>query len=183
VRAFIAIDLPESIRDALAEAQALFCPSAPGARWVRPEGIHLTLKFLGEAKPEVVEKVKESLRTMGLSRFAPFPVEITGFGFFPDARRPRVFWAGVQAPQALADLAANVEAAMKALGFPREPRPYRPHLTLARFQEPRAQPALEKALEQRKASTLGAFDATEFFLFESRLSPGGAEYRKVARFP
>ncbi len=183
MRAFIAVDLPESIRDALAQAQALFRPSASDARWVRLEGIHLTLKFLGEVQPGMDVKVEEGLRSVARGGFGPIRIEIKGFGFFPDAKRPRVFWAGVEAAPALAELAANVEAAMESLGLPREGRPFRPHLTLARFKEPRAQPALEKALERREESNLGAFEAREFFLFESRLSPGGAEYRKVARFP
>ena len=181
MRAFIAIDLPETLRSSLGQCQAFFRPSAPGARWVRPEGIHLTLKFLGEVEPVTLEKIKESLKTAG--RFEPFRVEIIGFGFFPDARRPKVFWAGVEAGPGLAELAGHVEGAMASLGFPPEERPFRPHLTLARFREPRPQPALAKVLEQQTELTLGAFDACEFFLFESRLSPGGAEYVKIARFP
>jgi RNA 2',3'-cyclic 3'-phosphodiesterase len=181
VRAFIAIDLPETVRDALGRSQKQFHESAPEARWTRPEGIHLTLKFLGEIQDPRAEKVKESLTALG--RFKPFRVEVKGFGFFPDARRPRVFWAGVVAPQGLAELAGRAEAAMENLGFPREDRPFRPHLTLARFREPHPQPALEKALGEFGESSLGGFDATEYFLFESRLTPRGAEYRKVARFP
>jgi RNA 2',3'-cyclic 3'-phosphodiesterase len=181
VRAFIAIDLPETLRDALDRSQKQFRASAPDARWSRPAGIHLTLKFLGQIQDAQVEEVEERLKALG--RFVPFRVEIRGFGFFPDARRPRVFWAGVESPQGLAELAARVEAAMGALGFPREGRPFRPHLTLARFKEPRPQPALEKALAGFNESSLGVFEPAEYFLFESRLTPAGAEYRKVARFP
>ena len=181
MRAFIAIDLPETLRDALERSQRTFRASAPDARWTRPQGIHLTLKFLGEIQDQQVEKVKERLAALG--RFELFRIEVKGFGFFPDARRPRVLWAGVEAPPGLAELAASVEAAMETLGFPREDRPFRPHLTLARFKESRPQPGLEKALGEFGETFLGAFEPTEFLLFESRLSPRGAEYRKVARFP
>ncbi len=183
MRSFIAIDLPETLRASLAESQAFFRPSAPGARWVRPEGIHLTLKFLGEVQSGKADKIMESLGTVARAGFRPFRVEIRGFGFFPDARKPRVFWAGVEAAPGLAELAGKVEAAMESLSFPREQRPFRPHLTLARFKEPRPQPALLNALDEPQQSSLGTFDASEFFLFESRLSPGDAEYHKVARFP
>ena len=181
MRAFIAIDLPETLRDALERSQRIFREWAPEARWTRPQGIHLTLKFLGGIPDPQVEKVKQRLAALG--RFEPFRIEVRGFGFFPEARRPRVFWAGVEAQLGLAELAVRVEAAMETLGFPREDRPFRPHLTLARFEEPRPQPDLEKALGEFGETFLGAFEPAEFFLLESRLSPCGAEYRKVARFP
>ena len=110
-------------------------------------------------------------------------MEVKGFGFFPQAQRPRVFWAGVAAPPALAELAARVESHMEKIGFAREDRAFSPHLTLARFQVPRPQPALEAAVAGRATASLGKFEASEFFLFESKLSPQGAQYRKVMRFP
>jgi RNA 2',3'-cyclic 3'-phosphodiesterase len=185
MRCFIAIDLPQNVRAALTEQQTAFRAAlarhGADVRWTRPEGIHLTLKFLGEVSELLVGQVTESLSALdGLEKF---PVEIKGFGFFPGARHPKVFWAGVEAPPALAELAARVEAAMESLGFPPEHRAFAPHLTLARFKSPRPQPELEKLAEQRGASSLGRFEVSEFFLFESKLSPHGAEYRKVARFP
>ena len=181
MRAFIAIELPETLREALALEQARFRAVCPDARWTRPEGIHLTLKFLGEISGEQEAQVKKSLGQM--ERFEKFTVRARGFGFFPDARRPRVFWAGLEAPAELARLAAKVESAMAALGFPAENRAFSPHLTLARFKVPRPQPRLQELLAAQGDPLLGTFEASEFFLWESRLSPGGAEYRKVARFP
>jgi len=108
---------------------------------------------------------------------------LKGFGFFPDARRPTVFWAGVEAPASLGQLAEQVEEAMRKIGFAREPRAFRPHLTLARFRVPQPQPALQALLTQQGEQELGNFAVSEFFLFESKLSPQGAEYRKVERFP
>jgi len=186
MRAFIAIDLPDSVRAVLDEKQRAFRTACPDARWSRPEGIHLTLKFLGEISYAQVEKVTGALANLPRVEF--FEIQVRGFGFFPDARRPRVFWAGLEAPPALAELAARVEAAMEPLGFAREERPFTPHLTLARFKVPRPQPALQKLLEQEAATAdappaLGRFEVSEFFLFESKLSPQGAVYAKVARFP
>jgi len=181
VRAFIAIDLPEPIHAWLAREQQTFRTACPEARWTRPEGIHLTLKFLGEISSAQVAEVTEALGALG--RIEPFAVEVEGFGFFPNARRPRVFWAGIKAPPALAQLAERVEASMEKLGFSREQRPYQPHLTLARFQDPRPQPALQELLDRKENPSVGHFQASEFFLYESKLSPQGATYRRVARFP
>ncbi|MGA2987842.1 MAG: RNA 2',3'-cyclic phosphodiesterase [Terriglobia bacterium] len=181
MRAFIAFDLPEPLHAALAEAQQVFRSACRDARWARPEGIHLTLKFLGEISDAQTKQVVEALAQIG--PFEPFSVEVRGFGFFPQAPRPRVFWAGVVARPALTELAARVESRMEKAGFAREDRPFAPHLTLARFQVPRPQPALEAAVAGRTSTSLGQFEASEFFLFESKLSPQGAQYRKVMRFP
>jgi 2'-5' RNA ligase len=181
MRAFVAIDLPESIRAALRRKQASFRSASPEARWTHPEGIHLTLKFLGEISDAQEREVSESLKNLGL--FEGFAIGLKGFGFFPDARRPRVFWVGVEAPGNLSRLATQVEEAMKGIGFPREERAFRPHLTLARFRVPQPQPALQALLTQQGEQELGNFEVSEFFLFESKLSPQGAEYRKVERFP
>jgi 2'-5' RNA ligase len=94
-----------------------------------------------------------------------------------------VLWAGVEAPASLGQLAEQVEEAMRRIGFAREDRVFRPHLTLARFKVPQSQPALQALLTQQGEEELGNFEVSEFFLFESRLSPQGAEYRKVERFP
>jgi 2'-5' RNA ligase len=181
MRAFIAIDLPEALHSALAEAQQNFRSAASDARWTRSAGIHLTLKFLGEISDAQTKQVVEALTQIG--PFEPFSVEVKGFGFFPQAQRPRVFWAGVMAEPALAELAAQVESRMEKIGFEREGRAFSPHLTLARFQVPRPQPNLESAVAARVKSSIGSFYASEFFLFESKLSPQGSQYRKVMRFP
>jgi RNA 2',3'-cyclic 3'-phosphodiesterase len=181
MRAFIAIDLPDALHATLAAAQREFRPSAPDARWSRPEGIHLTLKFLGEISDAQTKQVVEALAQLG--PFKPFAIEVKGFGFFPNAQGPRVFWAGVTAPPALAELASHIEARLEKTGFEREDRPFSPHLTLARFKVPRAQPELSTAVAARAENSLGKFKASEFFLFESTLSPQGSQYKKIMRFP
>ena len=181
MRAFIAIDLPETVRAELRQQQSAFRGICPDGRWTRPEGVHLTLKFLGQISDDQTTQATDALK--GLRQFEAFSAEVKGFGFFPDARRPRVFWAGVVTPPSLLALVEQVEHAMEKLGFAREAHPFSPHLTLARFKIPRPQPALQSHLDRLGEPSLGTFKVSEFFLFESKLSPQGAEYRKVARFP
>ena len=181
MRAFVAVDLPEEIRAALRRKQAAFRSVSPGARWTQPEGIHLTLKFLGEVAEPKVGEVLQCLKK--LDSFEPFAIRVKGFGFFPDGRRPRVFWVGIEESAKLLVLAERVDKATESIGFAREERAFRPHLTLARFREPQAQPALQAAISQDVDQDLGSFDVSEFFLFESKLSPQGAAYRKIERFP
>jgi len=181
MRAFIALDLPEHVHLALSAAQQSFRNSCRDARWARPEGIHLTLKFLGEISDRQYKLVGESWEQ--IKTVEPFSLEVKGFGFFPVSRHPRVLWAGVVAPPALGKLASQVEDLMERAGFPREERAFSPHLTLARFPGARPQPALEAAVAARSDESLGRFEVSEFFLFESRLSPQGAQYKKVLRFP
>ena len=183
MRAFVAIDLAEDVRLALAREQARLkgvCAPNRDIRWTRPEGLHLTLKFLGSIETERVQAVIAALQELESSD--SFKVEVRGFGFFPDARRPRVFWVGLEAPSALSELAARVETALEPLGVERENRPFKPHLTLARFDRPLVPSALTTALNESSVESFGSFEVTEFFLFESRLRPGGAEYFKLARF-
>ena len=187
MRCFIAIDLPPEIKAEIGRQQAALRAASAQAssrgheiNWTRPEGIHLTLKFLGET--DRVNQVIEALQ--GTGPFEKFSVEVKGFGFFPDARRPRVLWTGIEAPPALGELASRVETAMEKLGFPPEGRAFTPHLTLARFQSRRPVTRLSKlpyVMVHQNQLSLGRFEVTEFFLFESKLSPRGAEYRKVAR--
>jgi len=188
MRAFIAVDLPQPIKAALSDEQralraaaALTSGRNEDIKWTRPEGIHLTLKFLGEISPTQVTQATQALAELG--SFEPFELRVKGFGFFPDARRPRVLWVGVEAPAALGELAHRVETAMNRLGFAAEGRTFSPHLTLARFNVSRPRPELVACLEPKTGVILGGFAVSEFFLFESKLSSGGAQYQKVARFP
>jgi 2'-5' RNA ligase len=181
MRTFVAIELPEEIRGMLAVQQAQFRGAAADARWTRPEGIHLTLKFLGEVQENQVARVKKALWEIG--SFEPFKVHIKGFGFFPEAARPHVFWAGIDTSPQLSQLAARVEASLAPLGFAPERRAFSPHLTLVRFKIPRRQPKLQELIAGQRDAVLSEFEVSEFFLWESKLTPQGAQYQKIARFP
>lgn len=188
MRAFIAIELPARIQQELGRRQEDLRKqlSAPGKdreiSWTRPENIHLTLKFLGEISEKQLNHVAEQLNA--IPPFEKFGVEVRGFGFFPNAKRPRVFWAGLVAPSALAELAAKIEAAAAKAGLAPEERSFQPHLTLARFRNPHPVPDLSNTLPLSGDTSMGQFDVAEFYLFESTLRSGApAEYRKIRSFP
>lgn len=189
MRAFVAIDLPVEIHQELGRRQDDFRKrlSALGGKdreinWVRPEGVHLTLKFLGEISEGQLNQTAEQLNA--IPPFEKFEVEVRGFGFFPNIKRPRVFWAGLVAPPILAQLAAKVDAAAAKAGFAPEKRTFQPHLTLARFKNPLSLPDFGSVLGLPSEDSMGRFEVSEFYLFESKLRSGvPAEYRKIKRFP
>src|SRR5215472_11660599 len=181
MRLFVAIDIPEEVRSAISSAVAKLRPAAPKARWVRIEGLHVTLKFIGETPTDKVGAIRSALSSVPAR--GPIGIQFRGLGFFPNPRRPRVFWAGVEAKPELADLAGAVDAELHLLGIAREERAFAPHLTLARFDPPGAQHALHAAIEKSGTLEFGAVTATEFHLYQSVLKPGGAEYTRLATFP
>lgn len=188
MRAFIAIPLPEAVLSALAlwqESLRSVSNSSPEGesivKWVRPEGIHLTLRFLGEINAAKVEQVITALTPLG--NFPALTLEVKGLGCFPNCEHPRVLWAGVIAPRALPDFAAKIEAALSGLGFPSEKRSFSPHLTLARFGDGCPQPWVKSAVRESNGRIAGQFEVSEFCLFESQLMRGApARYRRVASF-
>jgi 2'-5' RNA ligase len=180
MRLFVALDIPESVRAALAALLPRLRAACPNARWVRIEGLHVTLKFIGEVSPEKVGPITAAVAALP-SRPA-IPMIFRGLGFFPNARRPRVLWAGIEADSKLAALAAVVESALNPLGIAREERAFSPHLTLARFDTPRGLETLHAAIEKSPLLDLGNTTAREFHLYQSVLKPGGAEYTRLATF-
>jgi 2'-5' RNA ligase len=181
VRLFIALDIPEEVRRRIGEFAREMRDRAPKARWVRVDGIHVTLKFIGEVPPERVESIRQALEPVRAP--APVKMEFRDVGFFPDERRPRVFWVGIHATSALAELAAEIEQRLEPLGIARESRSFRPHLTLARFERPSATGDLRRALAEGGAREFGSTVEREFYLYQSRIGPGGARYTRLGTFP
>jgi RNA 2',3'-cyclic 3'-phosphodiesterase len=181
VRLFVALDVPRNVREALSEVTENLKKKCPGARWTRLEGVHITLKFIGEAPEDRVTPIREALGTLG--PFAPVEVRVTGFGFFPTARRPRVFWAGVEGGPRLSELAAAIEMRLEPLGIAPEKRAFHPHLTLARFESPRGTQALRDAVEGLGTPEFGAETFREFHLYQSVLKRSGAEYTRICTYP
>jgi 2'-5' RNA ligase len=180
MRLFVALDIPEDIRNQLAALVSKLRLVSQNARWARIEGLHVTLKFLGETSSEKAAEIKTTLSSIPTR--APIPINFHGLGFFPDARRPRVLWAGVKAGLPLASLAAEVDRSLQPLGIPIEERVFSPHLTLARFDTPRGLDALHAAIETAGLLDFGVTTAKEFHLYQSVLKPGGAEYTRLATF-
>jgi len=190
MRVFIGLDIPDPIRAAIARYLDGLRNFAD-VRWVRPESFHVTLKFIGEQKPEQVEQIQRELTAI---KAAPFGIAFRDTGFFPNAKHPRVFWVGIHAPDALTQLAAAVDEAVGRTGVPRESNAYRPHLTLARSGSgrPHDRPGdradtglrrLSDKLQPLPPPDFGTMTAREFFLYESQLSPSGARYSKLQAFP
>jgi len=179
MRLFTALDLAPGVAANLERLLERLRPTAR-VQWSPPANLHITTKFIGEWPDHRLAELKTALAA--LPARAAIQVRIHHLGFFPSPHAPRIFWCGIEAP-GLAELAGEPDRATAALGVEPETRAFSPHLTLARFQVPRAQSALEAAIAGRAATSLGRFEASEFFLFESKLSPQGAQYRKVMRFP
>ena len=180
MRLFVALDIPEIVRDSLATLSRQLREICPAARWVRIEGAHLTLKFIGETPPDRVEPIRSALRDMPAT--GPIELHFAGLGFLPDSRRPRVFWAGIEAGAALPALAASIETRIEPLGIPREARDFHPHITLARFDSPKGLDPLRAAVEKLGVPEFGRALAGEFHLYQSVLKPGGAEYTRLASY-
>lgn len=175
MRLFIAIDLPEDLKQALGRLRV----DIHGAHWVPVEQIHLTLAFLGEVEESVVECLAEPLMRI---QVAGFKLNFSGFGCFPSRHRPRVLWIGVEPRACLHDLAAKVREAVLACGIPQEDRPFSPHITLARLKFPDNRES-DAFLNQPQTPNLGPFVVKEFTLFQSRLMPQGAVHLPVKSFP
>ena len=178
MRLFTAIDISEEVRETLRRLLARLCPLAH-LRWSPVENLHITTKFIGEWPEPRLGELKKALE--GLKTPGEIGISIRGLGWFPNARRPRVLWAGVAAPPALTVLAQATSDAVEALGVPAENREYSPHLTLARTRDDTTRSALE-ALQREIAGLgsddFGSFRATAQHLY---LSAGG-KYAKLAEF-
>ena len=180
MRLFVAMDIPEEVRLAVAALVVRLRSVSHDARWARIQGLHLTLKFIGEMSEEKVGAIISALK--GVAPAKPIALNFHGLGFFPNERRPRVLWAGIEAGPELAALAAAVEAALIPLGIPQEDRAFSPHLTLTRFDSPRGLDRLHAAIDAAGPLEFGSTIAKEFHLYQSILKRGGAEYTRVATF-
>mgnify|MGYP006291759899 CR=1 FL=1 len=178
IRCFTAVPVPDGIKEELARFQKELGPLAPGAKWVKPAGLHITLKFLGEISPEKVEEVRAALRDA--VRAARFNMAFSGLGVFPNPRKARVPWTGFETGAGeCTGIAAEIEDALEAIGFPREKRPFRAHLTLARLKKPSS---VGNDLLDYEFSSSG-FSAQSVVLYRSTLKPSGAVYTPIESFP
>jgi RNA 2',3'-cyclic 3'-phosphodiesterase len=178
MRLFTGLDLPPEMVERLANLLEQLRPTAR-IGWIPPGNLHVTTKFIGEWPEARLEELRSALA--GLEA-PPISVRVGGLGFYPNARSPRVFWCGVEAP-GLAELAARTDAVTARLGVASEKRAYSPHLTLARIRERTELGALHKRIEALGAADLGRFEARRFFLYRSQMRSTGSLYTKLAEFP
>lgn len=189
IRAFIAIELPETIRTQLdaieKQVQAKAGESGRHAvRWVPTSNMHLTLKFLGEVSVANLQSLARMLQSEA-ARHKAFDLHISGLGAFPNLRRPRVIWVGSQGPAELNTLQKVIEAETRQLGYPSEERPFSPHLTLGRISQsarPEEVTQLAHALGEMQVGDLGTVHVDHIHLFRSDLKPSGAVYTALNSF-
>jgi 2'-5' RNA ligase len=179
MRLFTALDLPGDIMGKLDQLLERLRPTAP-LRWSTVANLHITTKFIGAWPEERLDELKASLA--GIPGRDPISVHIRDLGAFMNPKKPRFFWCGVTAP-GLAELAADTETAVAALGIAREEREYSPHLTLARIDDGFDMTALRTAVVAQTTFDFGSFEARSFFLYQSKSKPGGSVYTKLAEFP
>lgn len=184
IRTFIAVDPSEEVLRRLADRIRVLEKQTKGFRWVRPEGIHLTLKFLGEIEEETVTAVDDRLGQLTPS-FETIPLEASGIGFFPGPDRPHIVWVGLQGEIGrLVALQSQVAKAVQDLPVkPEEARTFTPHLTLARIPNFRAASGVSVVLKTAPEASFGKFIVDRLFLYKSRLTPQGAKYTKLKEYP
>jgi 2'-5' RNA ligase len=178
VRLFVAADIPDRLRDDIERnVVAPLRDRLPDARWTRPEGRHLTLKFLGNVADERTGEVADAVGAAA-SGHAPFEASFTEVGAFPNLRRPRVLWIGIgEGAAQFGDIARSLDEHLEPLGFAPESRPFRCHLTLARFKTP-------ASVEMRAVAVpCDTFTVDEVVLFRTHLHPKGARYEALRRIP
>ena len=174
MRAFVALDLHEELRRRLADLQSSLAPSFSSLRWVRPEGIHLTLRFLGDASHEQIGHLA-ALLELAATATGVIDASVAGLGLFPERGRPGVLWLGISAGEPLSQLQAACEAAAVEAGFSLERRPFHAHLTLGRWRDRVPRPSLPPA-------DLGPARFDTLTLFKSELRSGGSVYSVLGRW-
>jgi len=179
MRSFIAIDLPTDIKEAISGVIRDLSAGASGIRWVPVENIHLTLKFLGEVKEDLVPTIEKQLR-LSAERHQVFNIAVKGAGAFPNLRSPNVLWIGIEASVGLSSLFSDIDAGMSGLGFEPETRHFSPHLTIGRVRDKNGMEPAIRGLSTYKDTIFGTIDVQEIRLMKSVLKPAGSEYSGVA---
>lgn len=192
MRLFIALDIDDAIRQRIALFLEGVRDFAPGARWVREESLHVTLKFIGEKPDDTIARFEQGL---GALHKPSFEIAFRGYGFFPTPKSARVFWIGIQSGAELTSLAAAIDDITTTLEVPRETHAFSPHLTLARKSGGSGTPGktpgdgrnkvfqrLQEKLAAMPTPEFGTMTAREFFLYQSQLSRSGSRYTKLHRF-
>lgn len=185
IRTFIALDINDDVRAAIKSCAADLQRDVPdrAVRWVKPESIHLTLKFLGDVYEKTVPDIKAGLEAAA-AQVRPFRMNVAELGCFPNERRPRVIWVGVQEGSgALKALFDALEKQMSDLGFDPERRKFHPHLTLGRVRRSASRSEVHevaRVLQSDRIGPLGAVDCSQVHLYQSDLRPSGAVYSRLA---
>ena len=180
MRTFIAVGISDEVREKIAQIQAELKKGEPDVKWVEPENLHITLKFLGEVSEDKLPGVIEKTR-LAASGISPFRVHIIGLGSFPSLTSPRVVWVGVkEGKNELRNLSERVEGNLSDLGFAKEKREFSAHLTIGRVRSGRKKEKLVKKIEEFANYDVGEFSVDKVVIMESQLSSKGPTY-KIAK--
>ena len=181
IRTFIAVELSEVVRSQIADAVELLRQSLPGIRWVAPRSLHLTFKFLGDVEADKIQRVLGHARNTA-ERFAPFSLSFSGFGVFPDLRRPRVIWVGLETGrEELIAVQKAVEDALASDGFPRDDKAFKPHLTVGRVRTKKPILDLGKTLNTTAVRS-DPQQVDHIAVYKSDLTPEGPIYTVLGRY-
>jgi len=185
MRAFIAIELPVEIKDSLSRIQEKVKIEPLKISWVKPQNLHLTLKFLGDIPPQQLNEIKQIIS--GIARITPgFEIKLNTPGVFPDMAAARIIWIGAdQLPLELKQLAEQLEIKLAVSGIPRQEKSFSAHITIGRIKSRLLLPDLEKVIDKIKTAAAGlnwGFDCKKVTLFESALGPGGPAYTVLDQF-
>ena len=183
IRSFIAIEIPENIRKDINRYIQELQKHAPKLKWVKPESLHITLKFLGEQDPQRIEQAIVNLTKLG-NNLDGFDLSIKNFGAFPNEKRPKVLWLGLEAipRESFFGLFNRIEDTLEGIGFEREQRKFSPHLTLARIKYPDNFSGLFEFVAKNPFET-HTFSVDGFVLMRSFLKQSGAEYKVIQKYP
>lgn len=185
MRLFFAVLIEDHTKHQVGLLQETMKRALAGQRiaWVKEENLHLTLRFLGEQDDKGMQQAIEAGEVVA-HQHTPFRFVVRGAGVFPDSRRARVLWAGIEKPiEPLYRLAQSLEKELQKRGFPPEDKPFRSHITLARIKEPPPATVMEKLLASLPTEPLGAVEVHGFALLQSVLHPNGSQYTLVQAFP
>ncbi len=181
IRSFIAINITETLRAEFSEIISVLKKSGSDMKWVRPENLHLTLKFLGNVEIQKLEAIKTGLKN-ALSGNTSFDISFEGIGCFPNFRKPRVIWIGIKAAPDLQNIYRDVENALFPLGIDKEKRSFSPHLTLGRFNSTKRLQVLTDIMTPFRDKKFGAMRVNKISLMKSELLKEGARYSVIAEF-
>jgi len=182
VRSFVALELSEDVREGLTNLLNRLRQTNAAVKWVEPENLHLTLKFLGEVTEEQIEVIVDALKAVAQAT-EPFSFAVRGVGGFPDLRRPRVLWVGVEPTPPLMRLQQFVERTMEQLGFAPEERAYHPHITLGRVKAMTGIEKVRAVLSEYSGFNFGSVPVKHLTFFRSDLSREGPTYTPIALLP
>ena len=176
-RSFIAIEIPGDLKESLIRIQERFRKTGERVSWVKPGGMHITLKFLGDIEEESISQIGEEIGHVCSNR-DPIKVKLCGAGVFPNMKQPRILWIGIrEGAKEIQQVFEALDPRLSEIGFPRDKRPFRPHVTLGRIKHLRDRQGFAVIVKENQDSEVGTMTAKSIQLMESRLRPEGALYR------